>query len=752
MTVTNTLEQIFSPNALLTAWRKIKSKGAGAGIDGISLIDFESELDSNLKELSTQIKEETYVPDPYERFFIKKSGAGYRPISALTIRDKIIQNCVALFYEEKLNKIFLDTNYAYRKNKGHNKAINRINDFIMRGFLYAALIDIDNFFDTIDRAKLFNKCKIYFNEPYILKLLEMWIMIGVVYNNKYIESSKGIAQGGVISPILSNLYLHDFDLALSQKNIFNVRYADNVLLLAKSKEEINNVVQYAAKYLDENLALYLNKDIKICPVNDGFSFCGIYFKDKMRRIDPAKFDSLKDKLKNIIISIPIDNLPEKLNEHFSGIERYYLPFDTQDQIQILQEIVIKNLTDKMNKLQNFSFAAKRIILKRINFFSWQSITERNKIISTILNPSKEETTINNSFASSESRKAVYNKKKKYQKIWYENLDLVISQKFSVIGKSNDSIVIRREGKVLNQINAKKIKNIIISARSCSVSSDAVELCSSVNLRIDFFDLLGKPYASIIPAASPIQSIMNDQFVALSSKKGKPIISELIEAKIKNQISVIKYFIKNKKELQTAFQERIQRMEDIVKLMNSIPPDTDIELFRSKILGYEGSAAVDYWSLFKNLIPPKYEFENREHKAADNIVNIMLNYGYGILYNRILTAITVAGLNPNISYLHKEQKNKPTLVFDLIEPFRAPAVDRTVIAVLNKHSNLALDKNILSNKTKSVLSQKLLLRMNTEFTYRSKTTSINNLMIEQAAGLVDYLQDKSTKFKPYISKW
>jgi len=131
---------------------------------------------------------------------------------------------------------------------------------------------------------------------------------------------------------------------------------------------------------------------------------------------------------------------------------------------------------------------------------------------------------------------------------------------------------------------------------------------------------------------------------------------------------------------------------------------------------------------------------------------MLNYGYGILYNRILTSITVAGLNPNISYLHKEQKNKPTLVFDLIEPFRAPAVDRTVIAVLNKHSNLALDKNILSNKTKSVLSQKLLLRMNTEFTYRSKTTSINNLMIEQAAGLVDYLQDKSKKFKPYISKW
>lgn len=118
---------------------------------------------------------------------------------------------------------------------------------------------------------------------------------------------------------------------------------------------------------------------------------------------------------------------------------------------------------------------------------------------------------------------------------------------------------------------------------------------------------------------------------------------------------------------------------------------------------------------------------------------MLNYGYGILYNRILTSITVAGLNPNISYLHKEQKGKPTLIFDLIETFRAPAVDRTIIAIVNKHSKLELEKNILSQTTKTVLAKKLLLRMNTEFQYRNKTTSINKLMIEQSEDLIKYLQ-------------
>lgn len=748
----NELNSIFSNNSLLIAWHRVKGKGAGGGVDGISLSEYEANLGDNLTQLLEEVHTNLYIPEPYLRFFLKKSSGSYRPISALTIKDKIVQHAVVNFYDEKLNKLFVDSNYAYRKNKGHTKAINRIQDYIARGYSFVSTMDIDNFFDTINRAKLFEKCKIHFENNYVQKLIEMWIMTGVVSSQKYIESELGIAQGGIISPILSNLYLHDFDVALNQNNIPNIRYADNIILITKTADQAISASNFTESFLQENLQLKLNSSPSIKSVKEGFTFCGVHFFEKMRRIAPDKFESMKANIRNIVAKHNTEKLPGSLNDHLQGLERYYSTLNAQDQILLLEDLLITELKKRFQNEANLKYAEKKILLNKINFISNSNKINKNKIIASILAREPQQQTSGNSFASVESRRGVYNKKRKYQKLWYEDLDLLVSTKFSVIGKSADSITIRRDGKIINQILIKKIKNIIVSARGCSISTDAIELCSNARIRIDFFDSLGKPYATLIPAAAPIQSIMAEQFDALNTDKSKHIIKTLISAKIKNQVSVIKYFIKNKKEFKTLFSDQLNRIEDLLVSIDGLSHNLSLDDFRAKILGYEGSAAVDYWNMLKKLLPDKYEFENREHKAADNLINMMLNYGYGILYNRILTSITVAGLNPNISYLHKEQKGKPTLVFDLIETFRAPAVDRTIIAIATKHANLKTDKNLIEAGTKTILSKKLLLRMNTEFTHRGNTTSINKLIIEQAEDLVKFLQGKTEKFKPYISKW
>ena len=251
---------VFSVERLTIAWNKVKAKNLiSKGIDGVSITEYEQKIRSNLLELREQLINNSYITEPYKRIFIQKEKSKFRPIALVSVKDKIVQSAVYNHYSEIFNKIFIDSSYAYRSGKGHTKAINRIKDYLNRKYTHVAIFDIDNFFDTIDRKKLFDKCATYFKDENTKNLIKMWVYTGVVYNQKFVELSKGISQGSVISPLLSNLYLHDFDLALKNKSIMNIRYADNIIIFAKSKAQATESFKYATNYLSEFLGLEIGR-------------------------------------------------------------------------------------------------------------------------------------------------------------------------------------------------------------------------------------------------------------------------------------------------------------------------------------------------------------------------------------------------------------------------------------------------------------------------------------------------------------
>ncbi len=747
-------QNIFNNQTFKKAWDIISAKNSKHGIDNVTIAEFKAEYQKNIQEITEQLSQNKYIPEPYQKILIAKQNGGFRPIALLTLKDKLIQIVVNNEISDKIDKTFCNTSYAYRKEKGHGKAIRRVKDFLARGFNFIGTADIDNFFDTIDRKILTEKLKDYIDSQLITNLVTMWVETGVFYKEKYINKNVGIAQGGVISPLLSNIYLDDFDKTLQKENIPNVRYADNIVIFANSKEKVQENLIFIQDYLKTKLKLKLNDNPKpVVEYSEGFTFCGIHFVDGKCIIDKSKFDKMKVKISNIISNNSLTTLPNLIKDHFEGIKRYYLNFDTEEQLSELAEHFIQKILERYQiEKGKISLSKLKEIVNQINF---KEILPKktNSYFIDIINKSLNFNQITEKTTNTIRKKIEVNSRK-YKKIWYQSANVIISTPNSTIGKSKNTLVIRANGKILNQIVTDKIQNLIIAAKGVTISSDIVEVLSEKKIRVDYFDSLGKPFASIISSATPISENTNKQIKFLQEGKTQQLIKTLIISKIKNQISVLRYFYKSRKNsLNTdIWNSELKNLEKYISNIEELTEEKEIDDFRNKIMGYEGIAATSYWKLFSTLIPEEYNFKEREHKSAQNTINIMLNYGYGILYTRLLTSITLQGLNPNLGFLHKEQNGKPVLVFDLIENFRAPVVDRTIIAFISKAGKLNLKENNFPDELKSKISKKIIMRLEADFYYRNELTSLNKEILNQAKNLRKFISNEIKTFKPFLAKW
>ena len=175
--------------------------------------------------------------------------------------------------------------------------------------------------------------------------------------------------------------------------------------------------------------------------------------------------------------------------------------------------------------------------------------------------------------------------------------------------------------------------------------------------------------------------------------------------------------------------------------------------RQQIMAQEGNAAQSYWQQLRHLIADETDFTNREHQGARDMTNMLLNYGYGILYGRIWSAVLNARLHPSVSFLHEPNRGKPTLVFDLVEEFRAPVVDRTVVSLINRQEKLTKDKEgKLSMDTRRRLAEKVLERINTIENFRGQRIRMADIMRLQSVNLAKYLKGEAKNYKPYVMKW
>lgn len=169
-------------------------------------------------------------------------------------------------------------------------------------------------------------------------------------------------------------------------------------------------------------------------------------------------------------------------------------------------------------------------------------------------------------------------------------------------------------------------------------------------------------------------------------------------------------------------------------------------------GNEAQGAVYYWNYMRSLLADDdIGFEKRVRKGATDLMNMMLNYGYAILYNRVWQALLGARLNPFDSIVHCRQTGKPTFVYDMVEIFRAQVVDRVVITLIQKGVSLRTDNGLLATDTRRQLSQAVLDRLNRYENYRGEEITLEEIIRRQMNEIARFIE-KDIRYKPYIAKW
>jgi CRISPR-associated protein Cas1 len=272
-----------------------------------------------------------------------------------------------------------------------------------------------------------------------------------------------------------------------------------------------------------------------------------------------------------------------------------------------------------------------------------------------------------------------------------------------VGKHSERLIVKKGKETVSEHPLINLEQVVVAGRGISVSSDAIAECVERGIPMTFVDFSGKPYAKIVsPALTATVKTRREQLLAYYDERGVEIVRRFAVGKIRNQINLLRYFGKYRKETQPEVFEQLQgvvgKMTELVKelrmsniqcpMSNEQDPttqligDSPIDVLRERFMNVEGRAAALYWQGVKAILPDGL-FKGREHRGATDVVNALLNYGYGILYSQVWTALTLAGLEPFGGFLHVDRPGKPSLVLDFIEEFRQPIVDRIVFALLNK---------------------------------------------------------------------
>ncbi len=776
------VDRALEEEGLLQGFLRVRRAGGGPGSDGISSEQFEADLEQRLRRLRVEAIGGTYRPQPLFRVEVPKRSGGTRPLAVAAVRDRILQSALAGPLSSLLDPLLLPCVYGYRPGIGPQSAIAAARTARLRGAAWAAHLDIERCFDTVDHRLLWSDVQDVLLHDVGLRLLRQWLRQWQAFQPE--RQPLGLAQGSPLSPVLLNLYLRAVDEQMASCGVHYFRYADDILLLGQDEGDVQRAAHYLERLLATQRRLTLNPSKTATAGPDApIAFLGILLYRDVCRIPADRLAEFRERVGATLESRdPLEQRLQALNMLVEGWGNYYrvvghgveLDLATLDDwlgatIETFcahEGIPAGGAQAMFRRLPRPAPSLRGPVPPGPAYLGARrpppSASGRPPGLPETFDPLEEyaepesETLPDRSegrFFSSVGELRRRQRETERAAVQQDDTWIRVHGHGVYLTRYGDVLVAKQKGTVVFEAPLAGIEAIHVLSYGVTLSNYLLQRLADDGKAVLLADPSGRAHGVIaaVPDGNHVR-LRRRQAAFYETDEARELAAAILGAKIENQRRVLLYYGKYRRR---ADPERASRLEEAAAALASCSRSLrrkETVPSRDALFSTEAVGARAYWLGVERLLRGRHAFPGRVKRGAADLVNVMLNYGYAVLAGEVWRACTAAGLDPAFGFLHGSRGDTTGLVYDLMEEFRAPVVDRTVLSLLLRGGRLALNRD----RDLRVRSRNLLLaHLNAQWMRKvqqdGRRLTFRQLVWQQAKSFRTHVED-GRPYAPFRMRW
>ena len=586
------------------AWERVRANDGCAGVDGVTVGKFSATLRTSLPALLRAIGERRYRPLPLLRILVRKHPDSKEPRQLLvpTVRDRVAQTAVARRLMSSFEDEFLDASYAYRPGRGVDRAVARIIQLRNRGYTTVVRADVSSYFDLVPHAGVETSLAEEKLPEWQRDLIHLWLRCEVWDGHLLRPLRKGLPQGSPLSPVLANLFLHEFDVALTKLDCHLIRYADDLLLLCDGLEQARASLELAREWMAAHQLSLNSGKTHITDFKMGFTFLGVYFLES-QAYRPWREDPVRGSI--LAMAKPMSPI---LLARCSEVRTADPPF----------RMALRRALETSDFTPDVPAGSNAISNRRIPNVAFLYLTEQG----------------------------------------------------SVLRKSGDRVLVEKEGHILLDLPYHKLESVLVFG-NVQITTQALTELMDAGISVSFLSRAGRYRGSVrMPEGKDIPLRMEqfrrfcDPAAALELAKAQVV------AKLLNSADVLKTRSTGAPPVGAGQLEHLAGEAQKAPAIDAL-------------LGVEGAASRSYFGGLMKFNRSEFEWRGRERHPSPDPLNALLSMAYTLVAAELRSLVESHGLDSGIGCLHQPDYGRPSLAFDLMEPFRAPVADRFVLTQVNR---------------------------------------------------------------------